>query len=80
MGALSVFLIAAGAILTFAVSASADGVDLRAVGVILMVVGAVGLIASLMRGTMLGFTSTRERSVSADGRTVVERDRTSPGF
>lgn len=77
MGALSVLLIAAGAVLAFAVNAVSDDVDLTAVGVILMVVGAIGLIASLMRGSMMGFSSTRERHVSADGRTVVERERDS---
>jgi hypothetical protein len=39
----SLFLIAAGAILKFAVTAHVSGVDLHVVGVILMVVGAVGL-------------------------------------
>ena len=63
--------------MAFAVKAVSDDVDLTAVGVILMVVGAIGLIASLLRGSMLGFTSTRERHVSADGRVVVERERDS---
>ena len=75
MGALSVLLIAAGAVLTFAVEREVDGFDLGMVGVILMIVGAIGLIASVARGSMLGFRSTRERRVSADGRTVVERER-----
>lgn len=76
MGALSILLIAAGAVLTFAVNTTTDSVDLQTVGVILMVVGAIGLLVSLMRGTWFGFSSTRERTVSPDGRTVVERDRT----
>jgi high-affinity Fe2+/Pb2+ permease len=75
MGALSVLLIAVGAILTFAVKTVSDDVDLRAVGVILMVVGGIGLVASLMRGSMMGFRTTRERHVSGDGRTVVESER-----
>jgi len=75
MGALSVLLIAAGAILTFAVQREVDGFDLGMIGVILIIVGAIGLIASVARGSMLGFHSTRERSVSADGHTVVERER-----
>jgi hypothetical protein len=45
---LSLILIAVGAILTWAVSATASGVDITAVGVILMIVGAVGLLLSLM--------------------------------
>ena len=75
MGALSLLLIAAGAILTWAVEDNSTGFDLRTIGIILLVVGIVGLIASLARGTMLGFRSTRESHVSADGRTVVERER-----
>ena len=79
MGALSVIMIAAGAILKFAVADRADGVELGTVGIILMIVGAIGLVVSLMRGSMMGFSTTRERHVSPDGRTVVEKDRTS-GF
>lgn len=44
----SVFLIAAGAILNFAVDVQAEGINLDTVGVILMVVGAIGLLASLL--------------------------------
>jgi len=76
MGALSVLFIAGGAVLTWAVKKDADGLDLRLIGIILMVVGGIGLIASLMRGSMMGFRSTRERHVSTDGRTVVESERT----
>ena len=43
----SLFLIAVGAILTFAVDANANGVDLDTVGIILMVVGAFGALLSL---------------------------------
>jgi hypothetical protein len=44
---ISVLLIAAGAILTWAVTADANGVDLNNVGVILMIVGGVGLLWAL---------------------------------
>ena len=44
----SIFLIAVGAILKYAVTASVSGVDLNTVGVILMVVGVVGLLLSLL--------------------------------
>jgi hypothetical protein len=44
----SLVLIAAGAILKWAVTASVSGVDLQAVGVVLMIVGAVGLVLSLI--------------------------------
>ena len=43
----SIFLIALGAILKFAVTASVAGIKLETVGVILMVAGVIGLIVSL---------------------------------
>jgi len=75
MGALSILFIAAGAILMWAVTDNSTGFDLHTIGIILLVVGIVGLIASLMRGSFLGFSTTRERHVSSDGRTVVESER-----
>lgn len=74
MGALSLLFIAAGAILAFAVKTVSNDVDLTAVGVILMIVGGIGLIASIMRGSWLGFSTTHERHVSSDGRTVIDRE------
>jgi hypothetical protein len=44
----SLFLIAIGAILRYAVTDSISGVDLTTVGLILMIVGIVGLILSLV--------------------------------
>lgn len=44
----SLLLIAAGAILRYAVTATASGVDLRVVGLVLMIVGIVGLVLSLL--------------------------------
>jgi hypothetical protein len=44
----SVFLIAAGAILAFAVDISTRGIDLSVVGVILMIVGVLGLLADFV--------------------------------
>ena len=43
----SIFLIALGAILRFAVSVSTHGFNLHTVGVILMIVGIAGLVVSL---------------------------------
>lgn len=43
----SLLLIAVGAILKFAVTASLAGVDLQVVGVILMIVGVIGLLIGL---------------------------------
>ena len=44
----SLLLIAAGAILTWAVTATVSGVSIHTIGVILMVVGIIGLLLSLM--------------------------------
>jgi sulfite exporter TauE/SafE len=44
----SLFLIAVGAVLRFAVHVSTHGVNLHAVGVILIVVGIVGLLISVL--------------------------------
>ncbi|MBI5106152.1 MAG: hypothetical protein HZB46_14425 [Solirubrobacterales bacterium] len=48
----SLFLIAVGAILRFAVSDAISGVDLATVGLILLVVGIVGLVISLFMTQM----------------------------
>ncbi|HVY10081.1 MAG TPA: DUF6458 family protein [Mycobacteriales bacterium] len=42
------FLIAVGAVLTFAVNATLNGVDINTIGVILMIVGALGLMVDLV--------------------------------
>lgn len=44
----SLFLIAAGAILRFAVTASVAGIDLQTVGLILLIVGVIGLVISVI--------------------------------
>ena len=65
----SIFLIAVGAILKFAVTASVSGIDLATVGVILMVVGILGLAISLvwlMQAQRRGVPVTRERVVERD--------------
>ena len=56
----SIFLLAVGAILTFAVHATVAGIDIRVVGVILMAAGALGLIL-----TMVVFTPRARRSISS---------------
>ncbi len=49
----SLVLIAIGAILTFAVNVTAEGFSINTIGWILMIVGAVGLLISLvMAGTV----------------------------
>lgn len=64
----SVFLLAIGAILTFAVEAEISGLDIRVVGVILMVAGAIGLLL-----TMLVFGRDRGTAVTEE-RVVRDRD------
>jgi uncharacterized protein DUF6458 len=44
----SIFLIAVGAILRYAVSASVSGISITTVGLILMIVGVVGLLLSVL--------------------------------
>lgn len=44
----SIFLIALGAILTFAVDATVSGIDIDVVGIILMVAGGIGLLVSMV--------------------------------
>jgi uncharacterized protein DUF6458 len=48
----SIFLIAVGAILRFAVTATVSGIELQTVGTILMVVGVIGLLISLLYLTL----------------------------
>jgi Domain of unknown function (DUF6458) len=47
----SLFLIAVGAVLAFAVSVEAEGFNLNTIGIILMVVGGLGLILTLVSNT-----------------------------
>ena len=44
----SLFLIAVGAILYFAVTATLAGVDIQTIGLILMIVGVIGLALGLL--------------------------------
>ena len=44
---ISILLLAVGAVMTWAVNVDASGFDVNTVGVILMVVGAIGLLWSL---------------------------------
>ena len=43
----SIFLIAVGAILRYAVDVTVEGVEIDTIGLILIVVGAIGLVISL---------------------------------
>ena len=65
----SLFLIAVGAILAFAVDYAVAGVDIWTIGVILMVVGVIGLLMSLLFWSSyapFGGVVRRERVVEDD--------------
>ncbi len=62
----SLFLIAVGAILAFAINADISGIELDTVGVILMIVGVIGLIASLLFWSSVAPFGRRERTVVRD--------------
>jgi len=66
---ISVFLVAVGAILTFGVNAAVPHANLDMIGVILMAVGALGLLIA-----MAMMSSWRGRDTVVEDR-VVERDR-----
>ena len=65
----SIFLIAIGAILYFAVNADISGLEISTVGLILMIVGILGLIISLY---LMSVAS--RRGVAADRPVARERD------
>ena len=58
----SIFLIAVGAILTWAVNATVSGLELQTIGVILMVVGALGLVLSMIFWSSWGGVGGATRS------------------
>jgi hypothetical protein len=70
----SLVLIAAGAIMAFAVSVETDGFNVNTIGWILMVVGVVGLIISLIVGTATTTTTPGSSATYVDRQTVVERE------
>jgi uncharacterized protein DUF6458 len=68
----SIFLIAVGAVLAFAVNVRTSGIDLQTVGVILMLVGILGAILSaIFWNSWGGF----RRGVAYDDGPVVTRRR-----
>jgi Domain of unknown function (DUF6458) len=73
----SLILIAVGAVLTWAVSATVSGLDINTVGVILMVIGLAGLILSVVFWSSWGgFGATG----GAARRTTVVEDATPPAL
>ncbi len=87
----SILLIAAGAILTWGVTAEAEGLDVNAIGVILLIVGILGLVVSMIFWQSWG--GFHSRTAYAEGgpvrrtraaawprrRTVVEEEEVAPG-
>ncbi len=71
-------LLAIGAILRFAVSVTTDGLNIHTIGVILMIVGAIGVVASLVAwNSWAGPGRYRSRRVVTDaaGNRVIAEDR-----
>jgi hypothetical protein len=86
----SILLIAVGAILTWGVTAEAEGLDVNAIGVILMIVGLLGLVISMIFWSSWG--GFRRRAAYVEGgpvrtttaaaprrTTVVEEEDVAPG-
>jgi ABC-type antimicrobial peptide transport system permease subunit len=65
----SIFLIAVGAILRYAVTATVSGISITTVGLILMIVGAIGLVLSL-----LYMVTARPREAGVARERVIERE------
>jgi Domain of unknown function (DUF6458) len=70
---LSILLVAVGAILTWAVSVEVSGLDITAVGVILMIVGIIGLLLSLVFWSSWGGFGYARDGGGGQNTTVVER-------
>jgi hypothetical protein len=75
----SVFLIALGAILTFAVEADIPYISLDLVGYILMIAGVIGLVWALLASNRTRTTETRVVNDPATGETV-RRSESSEGI
>ena len=86
----SILLIAVGAILTWGVTTEAEGLDINAIGVILMIVGLLGLVISMIFWSSWG--GFRRRTAYVEGgpvhtttaaaprrTTVVEEEDVAPG-
>lgn len=67
----SLVLIAVGAILRFAVTATTNGINLQTVGLILLIIGGIGLVISLF---WMALAADRASSVTAVGRDAPVRD------
>ncbi|GAB3265701.1 hypothetical protein GCM10027586_20410 [Kineococcus gypseus] len=72
----SIFLIALGAIFAFAVNFSLSGIDLRTVGVILMLVGVLGIVLEFALFRPRARTTTSVTSVDPSDPSTVRRSTT----
>ena len=72
----SILLIAVGAILTWGVTAEAEGLDVNAIGVILMIVGLLGLVISMIFWSSWG--GFRRRTAYVEGGPVRTSAPTAP--
>ena len=89
--AISILLIAIRAVLTWGVTAEAEGLDVNAIGVILLIVGLLGLVISMIfwsswgggfhrRATYVEGEPVRRAAPRRRARTVVEEeDNIAPG-
>ena len=68
----SIFLIAVGAILRFATHLHVKGLDLRTIGLILMIAGVVGLIIAIWQWAVWS-RRARQSEVLVDDRREAER-------
>jgi hypothetical protein len=64
----SIFLIAVGAILMYAVDVTVSGIEIQTIGLILMIAGALGLVI----GLFLLASAGRRRDVVVDDRPVYD--------
>ncbi len=78
----SIFLVAVGAILRYAVNDSIESIDLETVGLILMIAGVAGLLLTFIYQSMNrrrgDVVYERERPVAYERERPVERERDRP--
>jgi hypothetical protein len=75
----SLLLVAAGAILIWGVTGEASGIDVDAIGVILIVVGVIGFVLSLLFWERWGWGGpTRRRTAYVEGQAPVQRQSVEP--
>ena len=74
--AVSILLIAVGAVLTWGVTAEAEGLDINAIGVILLIVGLLGLVLSMIFWSSWG--GFHRRAAYVEGAAPVRRRTLAP--